>query len=592
MNEIPLISQKPQIPDVPLRFIFFALRAYRWRLLLAVSLTLLAEIFSGASSYALRQIVDAASTGDVNGGTQLTMWALGYPVLLLLIAVTYRVASIVIHSFTVRARTGTVRILFEYLSFHSTKYFSDRFAGALSNRVTTIAGNISGLVHQFIWNILSLLFSIVVSAFLLFTAYMPLAFAFVGSIVLLIPLNVVLTRPQTKLSARLAETAARLRGQVVDVFTNIAAVQQFARRDHEIQRLDETIEEHRAADVRSDYYGEFVIIVNNVVVGIGLFAAVLWSFTVWQSGGMSAGAFVMILNVSGGLLWQLSRIGQNINDISEMYGEVQEGVSEIILPHGITDTPHARALRVSGGGIEWHDVSFKYGSIDVFDSFNLSIQPGQRIGLVGPSGAGKSTFVSLLLRQHDLATGTITIDGQNIAHVTQDSLRANIAVVPQEPLLFHRSIRENIAYGKPDATDAEIEAVARKAQVHEFVEVLPQGYDTLVGERGVKLSGGQRQRIAIARAMLKNAPILILDEATSALDSESEVAIQKALHELMEGKTVVAIAHRLSTLREMDRIIVLENGKIVEDGTHADLVKKAGVYARLWTHQAGGFLQE
>ena len=210
--------------------------------------------------------------------------------------------------------------------------------------------------------------------------------------------------------------------------------------------------------------------------------------------------------------------------------------------------------------------------------------------MVGSSGAGKTTFVSLLLRQFDLNSGSISIDGQAIHEVTQDSLRANIAVVPQEPSLFHRTIRENIAYGKPDATDEEIIEVAKKAQAHDFISQLPEGYNTLVGERGIKLSGGQKQRVAIARAMLKDAPILLLDEATSALDSESEVEIQKALHFLMNGKTVIAIAHRLSTLREMDRIIVLENGKIIEDGTHETLSHFGGVYQRLWEHQAGGFL--
>lgn len=249
-------------------------------------------------------------------------------------------------------------------------------------------------------------------------------------------------------------------------------------------------------------------------------------------------------------------------------------------------------LSQKGGEIKWQDVTFRFGESAVFDRFNLTIAPGQRVGLVGQSGAGKTTFVSLLLRQHELETGSICIDGQDIATVTQDSLRQNIAVVPQEPLLFHRTIRENIAYGKVNATEEEVIEVAKKAQSHDFIMALPEGYDTLVGERGIKLSGGQKQRVAIARAMLKDAPILILDEATSALDSESEVAIQKALHELMVGKTVIAIAHRLSTLREMDRIIVLEKGSIVEDGTHEALTRSGGAYQRLWEHQAGGFLQE
>ena len=261
-------------------------------------------------------------------------------------------------------------------------------------------------------------------------------------------------------------------------------------------------------------------------------------------------------------------------------------------PYGVVDTDDARPLRIRDGEVAWRDVSFGFGENVIFDEFSLTIPAKQKLGLVGTSGAGKSTFVSLLLRQHDLDGGVITIDDQDISNITQHSLREQIAVIPQEPALFHRSLRDNIAYAKHDATQEEVEEVAKMAQAHEFIIDLPDGYNTLVGERGVKLSGGQRQRIAIARAMLKNAPILILDEATSALDSVSEVAIQKALHILMQGKTVIAIAHRLSTLREMDRIVVLEEGQVIEDGTHEELRGGGRVYQRLWKHQSGGFLHD
>lgn len=312
----------------------------------------------------------------------------------------------------------------------------------------------------------------------------------------------------------------------------------------------------------------------------------------WMEGGMGTGDFVFILALYAQITGTLLFIGRAFNNTARSLGEMKEGLFEIIQPLDIVDRADAKLLRAKKGKIEWNNVTFKYEDNSVFDHFNLTIKAGERVGLVGSSGAGKTTFVSLLLRQHELNDGAILIDGQNIAEVTQDSLRENVAVVPQEPMLFHRSIRDNIAYGKPTATDKEIIAVAKKAQAHEFISALKDGYDTLVGERGVKLSGGQKQRVAIARAMLKNARVLVLDEATSALDSESEVAIQKALHELMTGKTVIAIAHRLSTLREMDRIIVLEDGKIIEDGNHDTLTKSGGLYARLWEHQAGGFLQD
>jgi ATP-binding cassette, subfamily B, bacterial len=262
----------------------------------------------------------------------------------------------------------------------------------------------------------------------------------------------------------------------------------------------------------------------------------------------------------------------------------------------IQDKPGAQALKVSRGAITFNDVHFAYAESnqagDVFAGMNLAVKPGEKIGLVGPSGGGKSTLTRLLLRFDDLQGGAIDVDGQNIADITQESLRSAIAYVPQEPLLFHRTIRENIAYGRPQAGQAELFAASRKARAHDFIEGLGNGYDTVVGERGVKLSGGQRQRIAIARAILKNAPILVLDEATSALDSESEVLIQEALWELMKGRTAIVIAHRLSTIQRMDRIIVLDEGKIVEQGTHKELLKSKGLYARLWSHQSGGFIEE
>ena len=288
----------------------------------------------------------------------------------------------------------------------------------------------------------------------------------------------------------------------------------------------------------------------------------------------------------------LQVLGGNFNRVSETWGEIQESLEEIIEPHEIVDAPAAEELALTDGTIEFREMSFSYESGDVFKALTLTIPGGQRVGLVGKSGSGKSTLMRLILHHHDVHSGSILIDDTDIATVTQESLRDAIGVVPQEPLLFHRTIAENIEYGKPGASQSEIVNAAHLANAHEFIDRLPDGYDSLVGERGVKLSGGERQRIAIARAILKNAPILLLDEATSALDSESEVEIQKALHTLMEGKTVIAIAHRLSTLREMDRLLVLDQGSIVEDGTHDELIEQGGIYAELWAHQAGGFLQD
>jgi ATP-binding cassette subfamily B multidrug efflux pump len=309
-------------------------------------------------------------------------------------------------------------------------------------------------------------------------------------------------------------------------------------------------------------------------------------------GSVTTGTVVLILTILTRVGYAFTHIGNMLNGFIRLYGESEEGLNSILIDHEIVDEPHAKDLVNVHGTITFANTTFAYDQQIIFNNLNLDIKPGERIGLVGPSGAGKSTLVSLLLRQHDLTSGAILIDNQNIAEVTQDSLRSNIALVPQEPMLFHRTIKENIMYGKPDATHEEMVQAADRAQAREFIEALPEQYDTLVGERGVKLSGGQKQRVAIARAMLKEAPILVLDEATSALDSESEVAIQKALESLMENKTVIAVAHRLSTLRKMDRILVIDQGKIVEDGTHDSLANAGGLYAKLWEHQAGGFVGE
>ena len=305
------------------------------------------------------------------------------------------------------------------------------------------------------------------------------------------------------------------------------------------------------------------------------------------------GVFVLVQSYLFSLFDILWNLGRSLGRATEAMTDMQEVVDIFDTPIDIANPNNPEILEMKEGNIEFKNVSFTYkGGISVLQDFNLIIKPGERIGLVGHSGAGKSTITKLLLRFADALEGSIVIDNQDIKNVTQNDLRKVISYVPQEPILFHRSIKENIAYSKPDATKEEIIEVAKKAHAHEFIEKLPQGYDTLVGERGIKLSGGERQRVAIARAMLKDSPILMLDEATSSLDSISEHYIQDAFNELMKGKTTIVIAHRLSTIQKMDRIIVLDKGKIVEQGTHKELLELNGSYAELWNHQTGGFLEE
>jgi ATP-binding cassette subfamily B multidrug efflux pump len=402
----------------------------------------------------------------------------------------------------------------------------------------------------------------------------------------------------------LAKASSELRslvmGRVVDSYTNILTVKLFARARDEDTYVREAVDDHTlaiAAHMRMTTRFMATLAVMNAAL---LTSTAAIGITLWAQGRIGAGLVAtalplawQIVNVAGWVSWEVTGIFENI-------GVVQEGMETIAVPHAMDDRPGARELTVTHGEIRFEHLSFSYGRSDgkkVLDDLSLVIRPGERVGVVGRSGAGKSTLVNLLLRFHELEQGSLRIDGQDIRGVTQESLRAAVGMVTQDTSLLHRSIAANIGYGRPGATRAEIEAAAAKAQAHEFILGLQDwkgrtGYEAHVGERGVKLSGGQRQRIAIARVVLKDAPILVLDEATSALDSEVEVAIQNQLLGLMEGKTVIAIAHRLSTIARMDRLIVLEQGRIVEQGSHADLLALGGHYARLWSHQSGGFLVE
>jgi ATP-binding cassette subfamily B multidrug efflux pump len=475
-------------------------------------------------------------------------------------------------------------------------FFQDDFAGRIANRVMQTGPS---LRESIVVSINTVWYIVVygTSALVLLASADP---RLAAPLVVWAVAYVFLLRhfvPQMRDRAKhISEMRSWLTGRIVDTYTNILTVKLFARAQDEDDYVREAIDEHTRSfhrQLRLITLFALSLTVINVTLVTSTAAIAIW---LWLKGQIEVGAIAMALPLSWQILAIAGWVAFNVTAIFENIGTVQEGIQSIAQPRRLADRADAPPLAVTKGEIRFENVRFGYGrEIGVIQDLNLAIRPGERVGLIGHSGAGKSTLVNLLLRFFEVDSGRITIDGQNIAAVTQESLRTQIAVVTQDTSLLHRSIRDNIRYGRPEASDAEIAAAAAKAHAQDFIHDLVdwkgrRGYDAHVGERGVKLSGGQRQRVAIARVILKNAPILVLDEATSALDSEVEAAIQEQLADLMEGKTVIAIAHRLSTIARMDRLVVLDKGRIVEEGSHAALLAANGAYAKLWQRQSGGFV--
>lgn len=482
----------------------------------------------------------------------------------------------------------------------SMGFYQDEFAGRVATKVMQTA-----LAVRDTWMILADILVFVVIYFVTMTALAGgfdvwLLLPFLVWLVFYVLALVYFVPRLGRVAKSQADARSLMTGRITDAYTNIATVKLFSHARRESVFVRGAMQDFmKTAHAQMRLVSGFEVV--NHSLSMGLIAATAGSsLWLWSRGDVGVGAVAastaMALRLNGishWVMWEFSSLFEHI-------GTVQDGINTLSRVQTVRDAPDAKPLNVQRGEVRFEDVSFSYGEKDggenqVIQGLNLHIRPGEKIGLVGRSGAGKSTIVNLLLRFYDVQSGRVLIDEQNIAHVTQDSLRAQVGMVTQDTSLLHRSVRENILYGRPDATEEQMVAAAKRAQAHDYIAHLTdpagrQGYDAHVGERGVKLSGGQRQRIAIARVMLKDAPILLLDEATSALDSEVEAAIQTSLYSLMQGKTVVAIAHRLSTIAAMDRLIVLDQGRIVEEGTHASLLARGGLYARLWAHQSGGFL--
>lgn len=582
------------VPNTPLRFVAYISKPHKWWGIFAFLAMFIAIILEIVALYVVAQFVDQFTSAEVLSDQLQIFYFWGAVFFVAVMAERYlwRLSGFLGIKYLVEMNTTGHKTLYEYLMKHSHGYFIDRFAGAVSNKVYNASDGVATLMERLLWGMIPQAISVIMIVFVFGAIHWLLGVVLLLLAVAAVVLNTYLGKKRRPYVVDYTEFSSKVRGDAVDLMTNISTVRQYASSSSELARMNLALETKAKKNLKEWFMGDWFMVLNTTI-GLAITAFFLWSmYFLLEQGLATIGTAVLMFGLLGRLGFTFTHIGNMVNNFVRFYGESEEGLNEILVNHEIKDKPTASDLLVQNGGITWQAVTFAYQEKDIFKRLSLNIKPGERVGLVGPSGAGKTTFVSLLLRQHDIQYGAITIDGQNIAEVTQDSLRKNIALVPQEPMLFHRTIRENILYGKADATEEEMITAAKRAQAHEFIVTLPDQYDTLVGERGVKLSGGQKQRVAIARAMLKEAPVLVLDEATSALDSESEVAIQQALEELMEGKTVIAVAHRLSTLRKMDRILVFENGKIIEDGSHDELAAGDGLYAKLWEHQAGGFLQE
>lgn len=486
--------------------------------------------------------------------------------------------------------------VFAHLIDETADFHANHFGGSLVSATNKLSSSYVRLADTTLFQVAPLFIGLIFVSAVMITRSPLYTILLLSFSLVYIVVSFRVSRNVRERGAEVAAAESEQTGTLADAVTNVMAIKSFAGEPHEIRRFQKATDKTftrllgmmRAFQHQQFYLSSVTGIMSAVSLGVAVTSVVTF-------GANLATAF-LIFNYTSTIVGQLFTFSNNaLRNYNRSFGDASDMIEILAGLPAVRDAENPEPVQISHGDIRFKDVTFQHGGANdaIFKQLNLHIKPGEKVGLVGHSGSGKTTLTRLLLRFSDIQGGSISIDGQNIARITQHDLRSHIAYVPQEPMLFHRSISENISYGDPEASQATIEAIAKMANAHDFIARLPQGYDTLVGERGVKLSGGQRQRVAIARAMLKNAPILALDEATSALDSESEKLIQDSLWKLMEGRAAIVIAHRLSTIQKMDRIIVMDNGLIVEEGSHKELIaKKNGTYAKLWAHQSGGFIEE
>ncbi len=576
-------------------FIWKFVRSQHWLFFFIFILSFVWSLDATVVPYLLRLIIDTLTLHDVD---RMGAW----PVLKVLLTCLVSVWVLVEAGFRVRgflnARAypkleAQIRMaMFDHIQHHSPKYFNEHFAGSLSNKITDMTAQATLILQDILQLFLPTLVTTVLTIFFFSQVNFLFALILGGWILTHFAIVFAFTSKCAKYSNIHGEARSTLVGKIVDSLTNNFAVNLFSRFKFEKTHIAVYQKTEQEANRQAQKYIQRMFVLLSVTFLIGIVALNGLMILFWMQGRISTGEIIQIFNTTWNMIFMMWFAGEEIPQFFQAIGIARQALSVMYDPQDVRDSPKAERLVVRQGEIIFEDVSFQYGEKKLFAHKNIHIKGGEKVGLVGYSGAGKSTFVNLILRFFPVEKGRILIDGQDIAHITLESLRKQVALIPQDPLLFHRTLEENIRYGRIEASTEEVVNVAKLAHSDEFIRKCADGYNALVGERGTKLSGGERQRIAIARAMLAESPILILDEATSALDSVTEHYIQNSLEKLMQNRTTIVIAHRLSTLAKMDRILVFDQGSVVEEGSHEELLSKEGHYARMWQMQAGGFLPE
>ena len=571
----------------PLAFLWRYVKLWPGHFIGLSAVVVTASLAGIASQYGMKLLVDAMEKPPA--GNTAVWWALGFFVgLFALEAALWRVSGWLGCRTSVGVGVDIRLDLLNYATGHPMRFFQEQRAGSLGHRITSTAGDFSAMVNKLTWNVAPPIVNFV-GAFVIFltiNVWMAAALAvFAVAITGLLFLYSARGRP---LHRHYAEQAGQTGGEMVDVLTNIWSIKAFAAGARERARLRHTLDGEATSQRRSWMFTEKARVIHDVMLWMMAGSMLIWALLLWQAGSVTAGDVVVVSTLVFRILHGSRDLAVALVDIEQHVNYLGQTLRVVGVAHEVIDAPDAKPFQRRAGAVRFENVTFGYDPAKpVLRDFDLDIPAGQKVGVVGPSGAGKSTIIHLVQRLHDIQAGRVLIDGQDAKDLTQESLRFAIAVVPQEISLFHRTVMDHIRFGRPEATDEEVRAAAAAAHCH-FIDDLPDGYATIVGDRGAKLSGGQRQRVGIARAILKDAPIVILDEATSALDTESEIEVQRALDRLTKDRTVIAVAHRLSTLTSFDRIVVLMGGRVAEDGPIEDLIEKNGIFARMWKLQIRG----